>query len=81
MERGHQKKFLLRQQVNHTSHISGFLDSRCPAGPSMFGRDLAEQIKSDSKEEIRTVPVIVEKCISAVDALGAYPRSLTCAVV
>ncbi|KAF9049694.1 hypothetical protein BJ165DRAFT_1525038 [Panaeolus papilionaceus] len=36
--------------------------------PSMFGRDLIEQVRSDSKEEERQVPVIVEKCIEAVEA-------------
>jgi Rho-type GTPase-activating protein 1/2 len=36
----------------------------------MFGRDLSEQVRSDSRREQRPVPVIVEKCIAAVDALG-----------
>ena len=36
----------------------------------MFGRDLTEQVRADSKEEQRLVPVIVDKCIDAVDALG-----------
>lgn len=40
---------------------------------SMFGRDLAEQVRSDSKSEDRSVPIIVEKCIEAVDALGKLP--------
>jgi hypothetical protein len=43
----------------------------------MFGRDLTDQVRSDSKVEERTVPVIVEKCIEAVDALGKVPCSLT----
>ena len=38
--------------------------------PSMFGRDLIEQVRADTKGEERYVPVIVEKCIDAVDALG-----------
>lgn len=38
----------------------------------MFGRDLAEQVRADSKEEQRLVPVIVEKCIDAVDFLGKH---------
>ncbi|KAG0700839.1 RhoGAP-domain-containing protein [Suillus ampliporus] len=38
--------------------------------PSMFGRDLVEQVKSDSKWGERRVPVIVEKCIDAVEALA-----------
>lgn len=36
----------------------------------MFGRDLIEQVHADTKGEERHVPVIVEKCIDAVDALG-----------
>ncbi|KAF8906585.1 hypothetical protein CPB84DRAFT_1675734 [Gymnopilus junonius] len=36
--------------------------------PSMFGRDLSEQVQADSKDEERHVPVIVEKCIEAVEA-------------
>ncbi|OAX41124.1 RhoGAP-domain-containing protein [Rhizopogon vinicolor AM-OR11-026] len=38
--------------------------------PSMFGRDLIEQVKSDSKWGERRVPIIVEKCIDAVEALA-----------
>lgn len=38
--------------------------------PSMFGRDLIEQVKSDLKWGERKVPVIVEKCIDAVEALA-----------
>jgi len=41
-----------------------------PVVPSMFGRDLVEQVRADAKGEERYVPVIVEKCIDAVDALG-----------
>jgi len=41
-----------------------------PLPPSMFGRDLSEQVRADSKDEQRLVPVIVEKCIDAVDFLG-----------
>jgi len=44
--------------------------------PSMFGRDLIEQVHADSTDEDgpRQVPVIVEKCIDAVEALGEpYP--------
>lgn len=37
----------------------------------MFGRDLIEQVRADAKGVERYVPVIVEKCIDAVDALGA----------
>ncbi|KAF5389416.1 hypothetical protein D9757_004336 [Collybiopsis confluens] len=38
--------------------------------PSMFGRDLIEQVRADSKGGPRQLPVIVEKCIEAVEALG-----------
>lgn len=41
----------------------------------MFGRDLSDQVRSDSKGENRTVPVIVEKCIDAVDALGTLAHT------
>ncbi|EST08092.1 Zinc finger, LIM-type [Kalmanozyma brasiliensis GHG001] len=37
-----------------------------PAGPSMFGRSLTEQ----AAQEGRDVPIIVEKCIQAVEAFG-----------
>lgn len=37
-----------------------------PAGPSMFGKDLVEQ----AQLEQRSVPLVVEKCIQAVEALG-----------
>lgn len=38
----------------------------------MFGRDLIEQVQADSvnKESDTFVPVIVEKCIQAVEANG-----------
>ncbi|SPO35678.1 related to GTPase-activating protein beta-chimerin [Pseudozyma flocculosa] len=36
------------------------------AGPSMFGRDLAEQAGIEGRE----VPLVVEKCIQAVEAFG-----------
>ncbi|KAH8107975.1 RhoGAP-domain-containing protein [Cristinia sonorae] len=38
--------------------------------PSMFGRDLAEQVRADSKDGQRFVPMIVDKCIDAVDFHG-----------
>ena len=37
----------------------------------MFGRDLIEQVRADSRDDMRSVPVIVEKCIAAVDEIGA----------
>ena len=43
-----------------------------PVEPSMFGRNLIEQVRADAKGEGRYVPVIVEKCIDAVDALGEF---------
>ena len=36
----------------------------------MFGRDLIEQVRLDAKGGKRLIPIIVEKCISAVEALG-----------
>ncbi|KAG8834708.1 hypothetical protein FRC17_007614 [Serendipita sp. 399] len=41
-----------------------------PLPPSMFGRDLVEQVQADAKGIERAVPVIVEKCIIAVEARG-----------
>ncbi|KAJ8077137.1 Rho-type gtpase-activating protein [Marasmius tenuissimus] len=52
------------QQSNHSQ------DDSAPLPPSMFGRDLTEQVRSDAKGGSRQVPVIVEKCIEAVEALG-----------
>jgi hypothetical protein len=43
-----------------------------PSAPSMFGRKLTEQVQADSKGEERQIPVIVEKCIEAVEARGWY---------
>lgn len=39
-------------------------------GPTVFGRELSEQVRADSKDGERLIPVIVEKCIDAVDTLG-----------
>jgi len=36
----------------------------------MFGRDLGEQVRTDSKDVERQVPIIVEKCIQAVEFRG-----------
>jgi hypothetical protein len=36
----------------------------------MFGRELTEQVRADSKHSERMVPLIVEKCIAAVEASG-----------
>lgn len=41
--------------------------------PSMFGRDLIEQVRADARGSDRFIPVIVEKCIKAVEDSGAYP--------
>lgn len=49
-------------------------ESNEPLPPSMFGRELIEQVHADAirtnSEGERTIPVIVEKCIDAVDALA-----------
>ncbi len=39
----------------------------------MFGRELTEQVRADSKISDRMVPLIVEKCIAAVDDCGKCP--------
>lgn len=57
---------------SHLPRRQSYLSSLILVGPSLFGRDLAEQIKADSKDEPRTIPVIVEKCINAVDTLGTF---------
>ncbi|TDL26247.1 RhoGAP-domain-containing protein [Rickenella mellea] len=59
----------------HESSSTSREESSAPAAPlppSMFGRNLIEQVLADSatKGGLRTVPVIVEKCIDAVEALG-----------
>lgn len=36
----------------------------------MFGRDLVDQVRCDLRWGERKVPVLVEKCIEAVDTLG-----------
>ncbi|KAH7911029.1 RhoGAP-domain-containing protein [Hygrophoropsis aurantiaca] len=41
-----------------------------PSLPSMFGRELIEQVKSDCRWGERRVPIIVEKCIEAVETLA-----------
>lgn len=44
----------------------------------MFGRDLIEQVREDSKNSKNSelvVPIIVEKCIEAVEANGMLSRS------
>ncbi|KAG6821005.1 hypothetical protein H0H93_008634 [Arthromyces matolae] len=38
--------------------------------PSMFGRDLVEQVRADARGEDLRVPVIVDKCIQAVETIG-----------
>ena len=38
--------------------------------PSMFGRDLTDQVRADAQGGDRMVPVIVEKCIEAVEEHG-----------
>lgn len=41
-----------------------------PLPPSMFGRDLTEQVRAEARDEPRPIPILVEKCIEAVDALA-----------
>ncbi|KAJ7287619.1 RhoGAP-domain-containing protein [Mycena rebaudengoi] len=62
--------------VNHVqvtcSNQSGPAEDDTPLPPSMFGRDLSEQVQADAQREggDREVPVIVEKCIDAVETLA-----------
>ncbi|KAF8973325.1 hypothetical protein BDZ97DRAFT_1780833 [Flammula alnicola] len=56
-------------QVTCTQHQSAPREEpQAPLSPPMFGRDLTEQVHADSRGEERQVPVIVEKCIAAVEA-------------
>ncbi|KAL0956018.1 hypothetical protein HGRIS_002192 [Hohenbuehelia grisea] len=41
-----------------------------PPLPSLFGRDLSEQVRVDAHGGTRVIPVIVEKCIEAVEETG-----------
>ncbi|KAF9452345.1 RhoGAP-domain-containing protein [Macrolepiota fuliginosa MF-IS2] len=45
-------------------------DTQAVLVPSMFGRDLVEQVQADSQGDDRQVPIIVEKCIQAVEAMA-----------
>ncbi|KXN90650.1 Beta-chimaerin [Leucoagaricus sp. SymC.cos] len=45
-------------------------DSQAHLIPSMFGRELVEQVQADSQGDDRQVPIIVEKCIQAVEAVA-----------
>lgn len=38
----------------------------------MFGRDLTEQVQSDARGSDRAIPILVEKCIVAVEERGKY---------
>ncbi|KAJ7072415.1 signal transducer [Mycena amicta] len=66
-------------QVSCSQHTSGGPEEELP--PSMFGRDLIEQVHADAlKGGDRQTPVIVEKCIEAVETLameyeGVYRKS------
>ncbi|KAI5121576.1 hypothetical protein M0805_000755 [Coniferiporia weirii] len=70
-------------QVQTSCTHDGASEDHLPAGPpppSMFGRDLIEQVREDSKTSELFVPIIVEKCIEAVEALaldyeGVYRKS------
>ncbi|KAH7108287.1 RhoGAP-domain-containing protein [Auriculariales sp. MPI-PUGE-AT-0066] len=51
-----------------------------PLPPSLFGRDLIEQTQADARGQERDIPVIVEKCVNAVeksamDYEGIYRKS------
>ena len=39
----------------------------------MFGRELTEQVRADSRLTDKMTPLLVEKCISAVEANGEPP--------
>ncbi|KAJ7733752.1 RhoGAP-domain-containing protein [Mycena maculata] len=66
-------------QVSCSQHSGTVQEEDLP--PSMFGRDLTEQVHADAAQGgDRQVPVIVDKCIDAVEALameyeGIYRKS------
>ncbi|TFK75276.1 RhoGAP-domain-containing protein [Pluteus cervinus] len=58
-------------QSSCSSNHNTTKDDSQPLPPSMFGRDLIEQVRADTREgEERWIPVIVEKCVDAVDVLA-----------
>ncbi|GLB37138.1 putative protein kinase C conserved region 1 (C1) domains (Cysteine-rich domains) [Lyophyllum shimeji] len=61
--------------VHHQQTTNAQPQSELPPAalpPSMFGRDLVEQVRADAGAQggDRQVPIIVEKCIQAVEALA-----------
>ncbi|KIY74283.1 RhoGAP-domain-containing protein [Cylindrobasidium torrendii FP15055 ss-10] len=60
----------LNQVQSPCSHQGGNSQNDQPMPPSMFGRDLVEQVQADSRNTPRDVPVLVEKCIEAVEELA-----------
>lgn len=65
-------------QVSCSQHSGSGQEEELP--PSMFGRDLTEQVLADAQGSDRQTPIIVDKCIDAVEALameyeGIYRKS------
>ncbi|KAI6157919.1 RhoGAP-domain-containing protein [Pisolithus tinctorius] len=61
-----QVQLVCTHHPRHRDDVNGHV----VALPSMFGRDLVEQVKSDYRWGDRKVPIIVEKCIEAVEAVA-----------
>ncbi|KAI6040203.1 RhoGAP-domain-containing protein [Pisolithus marmoratus] len=61
-----QVQLICTHQPRHRDDVNGHV---VPL-PSMFGRMLVEQVKSDCRWGERKVPIIVEKCIEAVEAVA-----------
>lgn len=63
---------LVQASCNHNLPNGAREESHGPPPPSMFGRDLVEQVLADANRlgVDRHVPVIVEKCIDAVETLA-----------
>lgn len=59
---------IVNVQIPCSQHNGSRDESQAPLPPSMFGRNLIEQVQADSRGEERQIPVIVEKCIEAVEA-------------
>ncbi|KAH9998485.1 hypothetical protein BJV74DRAFT_883173 [Russula compacta] len=52
----------------HHRILAGTTEPQRVLYPAMFGHELTEQVRADSRLSDRMVPIIVEKCIAAVEA-------------
>ncbi|KAF8342190.1 Rho GTPase activation protein [Cantharellus anzutake] len=59
-------KGMCKQLNGHSDELAEII----PFPPSMFGRNLVEQARADAQGDDRLVPIIVDKCIAAVEFKG-----------